>query len=118
MADEILKRDQNFRTVIAGVTNDAAKDIVQVRMDPSTLRILVDAYVTGPAGAGLATEATLLKIPGLSIPIHDYIGVAYPNGTTETYTFKTGGSGGTTVATVTVVYTDSTKANLSSVTKT
>lgn len=49
---------------------------------------------------------------------HDYIGVTYPNSTTETYTFKSGGSGGTTVATVTVVYTDSTKASLSSVTKT
>lgn len=66
----------------------------------------------------LATETTLLKIPGLSIPIHDYISVAYPAGDTEVYTFKTGGSGGTTVATLTVVYTDATKADLSSVTKT
>lgn len=48
----------------------------------------------------------------------DYISAAYPNATTETYTFKSGGSGGTTVATVTVVYTDSTKASLSTVTKT
>ncbi len=65
-----------------------------------------------------ATEDTLLKIPGLSIPIYDYVAVTYPVATTEVYTFKTGGSGGSTVATVTLVFTDSTKASLSTVTKT
>ena len=69
-------------------------------------------------GSGLATEATLAKIPGLAIPIYDYVSVAYPDSVTETYTFKTGGSGGSTVAVVTVVYTSSTKADLSTVTKT
>ena len=49
---------------------------------------------------------------------YDYIAVTYPLGTTEVYTFKTGGAGGTTVATITVVYTDATKTDLSSVTKT
>ena len=48
---------------------------------------------------------------------YDYIEVAYPNSTTEVYTFKNGGSGGTTVSTVTVVYTSATKADLLSVTK-
>lgn len=71
-----------------------------------------------PLPAGAATEATLAKVPGLAIPIYDYVGVAYPDGDTETYTFKTGGSAGTTVATVTVDYVDSTKAQLSAVTKT
>jgi len=67
---------------------------------------------------GFATETTLEKIPGLSIPIHDYISASYNDGTfTEVYTYKTGGSGGTTVATVTVVYTDITKSKLVSVTK-
>lgn len=54
---------------------------------------------------------------GLSIPSYDYVSVSYPNSTTEVYTFKTGGSSGTTVATVTLTYTDSTKDNLSSVEK-
>jgi len=62
-------------------------------------------------------EDTLNKIPGLSIPIHDYISVAYPSGDTEVYTFKTGGAGGSTVATLTIVYTDSTKDKLLTVTK-
>lgn len=54
---------------------------------------------------------------GLDLPSYDYISVAYPVNTTEVYTFKVGGSGGSTVATVTIVYTDSTKENISSVTK-
>lgn len=49
---------------------------------------------------------------------YDYVGVAYPDGTTEVYTFKTGGASGTTVATVTIVYVDATKEYVSTVTKT
>lgn len=44
------------------------------------------------------------------------IAVAYPNGTTETYTYKE--SDATTIMVITVVYTDSTKANISTVTRT
>lgn len=55
---------------------------------------------------------------GLIIPAHDYVSVAYPNATTEVFTYKVGGSGGTTVATVTLTYTDSTKESLSTVEKT
>lgn len=49
---------------------------------------------------------------------YDYIGVTYPTGTSEVYTFRYGGVAGTIVATVTVVYTTATKELLSSVTKT
>lgn len=47
----------------------------------------------------------------------DYIVATYPDTVTEVYTYKIGGSGGTTVATVTVVYTDDTKEFVSTVTK-
>lgn len=46
----------------------------------------------------------------------DYVDVQQTNATTETYVFKTGGSGGTTVQTIVVVYTDATKANIDTVT--
>ena len=56
---------------------------------------------------------------GINLPKFDYVSMALSVGdTTETYTFKTGGSGGTTVATVVVVYTDSTRDVFSSATKT
>jgi hypothetical protein len=46
---------------------------------------------------------------------YDSIAVTYPTTSSETYTFKTGGLSGTTVYTLTVTYTDSTKTVLSSV---
>jgi hypothetical protein len=49
---------------------------------------------------------------------YDYVAVTYPLDTTEVYTFKYGGASGDTVATVTIVYVDSTKEYVSTVTKT
>lgn len=54
---------------------------------------------------------------GLCLLDYDYVSVAYPAVDTETYTFKVGGSGGTTVNTVTIVYTTSAKEFISTVTK-
>lgn len=48
----------------------------------------------------------------------DYIGTAFPDNVTDVYTFKRGGSGGTTIATLTIAYVDSTHQALSSLTKT
>lgn len=45
---------------------------------------------------------------------YDFGSVAYPNTTTEVFTLKIGGSSGATVATVTLIYTDNSKENLSS----
>jgi hypothetical protein len=58
------------------------------------------------SGAGFVTSA------------YDYVGVDNSGSTTKIFTFKTGGSGGTTVNTVTLNYADSTKANLTSVVRT
>lgn len=44
------------------------------------------------------------------------IAIAYPSSTTETYTYKE--SDASTLMVITVVYTDSTKANMSTVTRT
>lgn len=80
-----------------------------------------------------ATEATLSavnnKLPSLEsgnipivqkknligVPTHDHFSVNYPTSTTEVYTYKSGGSGGATVATITITYVDATKAQISSV---
>lgn len=41
---------------------------------------------------------------------YDAFAVTYPSATQEVYTFKSGGLAGTTVKTVTINYTDATKA--------
>ncbi len=46
---------------------------------------------------------------------YDYVGAAYPDAVTEVYTSRTGGAGGSVQQIITVIYTDSTKENLSSV---
>jgi hypothetical protein len=70
-----------------------------------------------PLPAGAATETTLAKIPGMSIPVHDYMGLSQ-DATHDVWTYKVGGSGGTTVATLTITFTDATKAVISSIAKT
>ena len=48
----------------------------------------------------------------------DCVVVATPTGTTETYTYKRGGTSGTTYLTLTVTYTDTTKSQIQSVVRT
>ena len=52
---------------------------------------------------------------GLNLPVYDYASLSYTGDNLTSVVFKTGGSGGTTVATLTLVYSGS---NLTSVTKT
>lgn len=49
-------------------------------------------------------------------PGWDYLSLTQA-ATTDTYTFKTGGAGGTTVLTIVITYTDSTKQTISTVVK-
>jgi hypothetical protein len=55
------------------------------------------------------------KVQGWDIGLHDYRGLAYTSGNLTSVTYKTGGSSGTTVATLTLGYDGS--GNLTSVTK-
>ena len=55
-----------------------------------------------------------VTVPGLDIPAHDYIGMTYTGSDLTGVVYKTGGSGGTTVATLTLTYTG---GNLATVTK-
>lgn len=59
-----------------------------------------------------ATEDTLRLIPGFSIAQYDFVDVTYTDSTQaniSTVVFKTGGSGGTTVATITANYVSGTE---------
>jgi hypothetical protein len=69
---------------------------------------------------GLNTSGTVntKETTGLVPFVFDYIAADYSGGTADVYTYKTGGSGGTTVATITVNWTDATKAVLVSVVRT
>ena len=57
----------------------------------------------------------LAVVSGLSVPEHDYISLSYTGSNLTGVVYKTGGSGGTTVGTLTLAYDGSN--NLISVTK-
>jgi hypothetical protein len=42
MADERLKKDANYYPVVGGLTDDIAEDILMIRLNPATKRLLVD----------------------------------------------------------------------------
>ena len=71
--------------------------------------------------------AVLTNVPSEAIPIaipvplklpEKLVAVTYPTTSTEVYAFKSGGASGTTVSTVTLTYSDSTKAELTTVART
>jgi len=88
------------------VDQDAIRTFPTVGYDSVTDTIKVSGTVTSNSEGILA---------GVDF---DSIGVTYPNSTTEVYSYYLGGLSGTLEATVTVIYTDSTKANLLSVVRT
>ena len=60
-----------------------------------------------------------IRILNTCVPANwDYVSLTASNSTTDVYTFKTGGSGGTSAGVITIVYTDSGHNTLSSVTRT
>lgn len=90
--------DDNFKPTLIGVSSDDGITPTRVEINPATGRTLVDA--TGGMTAGVD---------------FDYLDVQQTDSDTETYIFKTGGSGGTTRKTIVVNYTDSTKENIDNV---
>jgi hypothetical protein len=73
---------------------------------------LTDAELRATA---VPVSGTVNVLTGLEIPEHDYIDLSYTGSNLTGVVYKTGGSGGTTVATLTLVYDGN--DNLTSVTK-
>lgn len=96
MADQEARRDPNHNPAILGHSSTA---------DPSeTRRIIVTDGAMHTVNMGGVSPVTA----------YDNLVVTYPDGTTETYTYK---SGTTSVGTTTLVYLDANKGSLSTVTR-
>lgn len=102
---QTAKRDPNRVETLLAASNDGTLNPVDVTADPITGRLLVSAIISSSV------------VPGINIPAWDYVANTSTS-TTDTYVFKNGGAGGTSVATIAIVYTDSSKGTLSTVTKT
>lgn len=66
MSSEIIKRDQDFRTVGAGVSNDASQDVLMLRVDPVTKYLLVNL---ADVSATSATSVQIAKRDGNYRPV-------------------------------------------------
>lgn len=101
------------------ITNDAGNPIpvtgpiTDAQLRASDVKVTLDSEAV-VLGAGSAAIGKLTALPGLDIPAHDYIALSYTGPDLTGVVYKTGGSGGTTVATLTLAYTD---GKLTSVTK-
>jgi hypothetical protein len=86
MASERNRRDVNRVTTISGVSSVDENAILLARLSPTTKRLLVD-------NGQLAVSEDF-----------DYIGIASTGADEDTLTYKTGGSGGSTVRTLVIGY--------------
>lgn len=90
-------------------------------------KILANETISGNS-LNEITSTTIGTKAGLDVSVlggllsgvtYDYISMALSSAdTVETYTYKSGGSGGTVVAVIVVTYTDDTRETLSSVSRT
>lgn len=69
-------------------------------------------------GSGPETKLRVSNGGMLQGVTYDYVARTEPAADTDTYTYKTGGASGTTVAVVTVVYESSSKDEILTVTRT
>jgi hypothetical protein len=84
----------------------------------STLELENKKFVESPDGSG---EVAIRTAPSVELnpfgpPLDaDAITVGYPNATTEVYEYRTGGTGGSILKTVTVTYTSGAKNEINTV---
>lgn len=93
---------------------DSEQAVLNKSFDPSYEVLATEQLVYNSTGSGTLER---LASPLVNVA-YDSITITYPSDTTEEYCFRQGGAGGTIKSTLTLTYTDSTKANLSSVVRT
>jgi hypothetical protein len=106
MAEALVRYlDANGHPVYA-----STDDPLPVNIGSATLSVTADGVeIKNDSGNPIPT------LTGLEIPAHDYIDLSYTGSNLTGVVYKDGGSGGTTVATLTLAYDGS--DNLISVTK-
>jgi hypothetical protein len=95
--------------VDALTASEADLAIIEAKQDTT------NALLTTTSADVAATKASAASIAGMAIPANDYMALSYTSGNLTSIVYKSGGSSGTTVATLTLGYDGSN--NLTSVTK-
>ena len=98
----VINPDGSINAIITDISLSQANDSVAIGDGTD----LITSTAVGVKQALDMSNAALFSAPANS----DYFSVATPDTVTEIYSFKSGGSGGTLLRTITIVYTDATKA--------
>lgn len=93
-------RDDNFVPALLGVSTADGETPLVAEIDPDSGGIVVKSA------------------NGLLPNTYDYVAYTDTSTTVDTYKYYSGGSGGTLEATITITYTDSTKAQVSTIART
>lgn len=108
----LIGRREDGKDIPVSVTNDGA---VKVDIEGASLELNASGVeIKNDVGNPVPVSGVVNTLTGLEIPDHDYIALGYTGSDLTSVTYKTGGSGGTTVATLTLAYSG---GNLVSVTK-
>lgn len=103
MAQRVINGEQYEALLIRGDLNGGPVPVAFASgVTISGVTLDAEVEVTNDSGNPLPV------VQGLSIPEHDYIDLAYSGSTLTGVTYKTGGSGGTAVGTLALVYSGST----------
>lgn len=105
------------------VSNNRFFDVIQIAdsagniIDPASGDLVLNGNVTVAGEMEIKNDSgnPVPIVAGLSIPKHDYVSLSYTGSNLTGVVYKTGGAGGTTVATLTLAYNGNN--NLTSVTK-
>ena len=101
---------KEIRDKLAGVG-----DPIPVNIEGASLELSASGIeIKNDSGNPVPVSGVVNTLTGLEIPDHDHIALGYTGSDLTSVTYKTGGSGGTTVATLTLAYSG---GNLTSVTK-
>jgi hypothetical protein len=102
-----VKRDGNRVPGLLAETNDSNRTATPLIVDPSTDRLMVTSTISNFSSMGGLLSGVIYDAASLSQAT-----------LTDTWTFYSGGVGGTLVATITITYTNSSKTTISTVVKT
>lgn len=121
-------------TSVASLDTKAVQQVLNFGAATGALRVaavLGNASGIADFGSGALSSSTLRVVLATDQPnvnviqknalvqvTYDTVVPDFSGGTTDVYAYKTGGTGGSTVATVTITYTDSSKAVIQSVVRT
>lgn len=100
------------------MTNTRSASVEQIlnqSFDQNTQKLQVEALAYDPVNQ----TPTPMQQPatGFTINGYDYFNVSSVDSTTDLITYKKGGASGSTLATLTVVYTDTSKDTVQTITK-